>query len=394
MNDPRAGRRPPFRPEIELLEQNGITGVAFKRLHDPDVIPLWFGEGDCPTPPFIRQATKAALDEGNTFYNHTRGCQELRDAIKVYLDGLYGVDVHPDRISVPGSAMLGITIAAQFALSSGDHALVVSPVWPNIYNVFQVTGADVSHVRQRQTPEGWRLDLEDLRAEIRPNTQAIFVNSPCNPTGWIMRRAEQRELLDLCRERGLVLIADEVYHRTVFDAPVAPSFLEIADDEDPVIVVNGFSKAWAMTGWRIGWVVAPRRHAVQWAALSECFNTGTAVFTQHSGIAALTEGEDFVRELQAQYSRGRDIVDHYLKDHPRVRYSTPEGAFYGFPEVEGLRDSLAFVEDVLEQTNVGLAPGFTFGPGNESYFRLCFAQSHDRLERALGGVVQYIERHG
>ncbi|MDX1382981.1 MAG: pyridoxal phosphate-dependent aminotransferase [Thermoanaerobaculia bacterium] len=385
--------RPPFRPEIEAIEQNGITGVALPHLDDPDVIPLWFGEGDRETPEIIRRASKEALDRGDTFYVHTRGRQSLRDAIKDYLDELYQIDVHPDRVSVPGSAMLGITIAAQFALSTGDHGIIVSPVWPNIDNVFRVTGAEVSHVRQRQTGSGWYLDLDDLRAELRPGTRAVFVNSPCNPTGWIMPPEQQRELLDLCRERGLVLIADEVYHRTVFERRAAPSFLEIAGDEDPVVVVNSFSKAWAMTGWRIGWVVAPRRHAVQWAALSECFNTGSTVFTQNSGIVALTEGEDFVRELQLQYGRGRDIVDRHLAGHPRLRYSTPEGAFYAFPEVEGLGDSLAFVEGVLAEEKVGLAPGFTFGPGNDGYFRLCFAQSHDRLEEAMARVVRYIDRH-
>ena len=390
MAKPVPPRSSPFRPEIEAIRQNGITGVALKRLGDPAVIPLWFGEGDRVTPDFIRRAAIEALEAGDTFYNHTRGKQSLRDAIKVYLDDLYRIDVHPDRITVPGAAMLGVTIGAQWALSTGDHALVVSPVWPNIDTVFQVTGADIGHVRQRLEPDGWRLDLDDLRSALRPNTRAVFVNSPCNPTGWTMHRDQQLELLELCRERGIVIIADEVYHRTVFDGRAAPSFLEIAEDDDPVIVVNGFSKAWAMTGWRLGWVVAPRRHAMQWAALSECFNTGAAVFTQNAGIAALEKGEAFVRELQQQYGKGRELVGQYLSDHPRVEYSTPEGAFYAFPKITGMTDSLEFVESALAEIDVGLAPGFTFGPGNESHFRLCFAQSLERLEEALQRLVGFI----
>ena len=260
-----------FRPDIEALEQNGITGVAMPRWPDPSVIPLWFGEGDTPTPMFIREAAKRALDAGDTFYVNTRGRVELRTAIKTYLDNLYSIDVHPDRITVPGSAMLGVTIAAQMALQAGDHGLIVSPYWPNIETVFRVTGARISTVRQQETDAGWSLNATDIIAALEPETRCIYVNSPSNPTGWVMAREQQRTLLDHCRAHGIVLLADEVYHRTVYDSDTAPSFLSIAEDDDPLIVVNGFSKAWAMTGWRIGWMVAPKRLAVQMATSVRVF---------------------------------------------------------------------------------------------------------------------------
>ena len=239
---------------------------------------------------FIREAAKEALDAGDTFYTHTRGKQALRDALKRYLDALYGIDLDPDRITVPGSTMLGITIAAQMALSTGDHAIIVGPAWPNIESTYRATGAEVTYVRQRRTEAGWQLNLADIRAALRPRTRSLFVNTPCNPTGWVMPAAQQAELLELCRERNILLIADEVYHRSVYDGEVAPSFMTLARDDDPVIVVNGFSKAWAMTGWRIGWVVAPSRHAETWAVLSECFNTGATVFVQQAAITALERG--------------------------------------------------------------------------------------------------------
>jgi aspartate aminotransferase len=383
----------PFREEIESMEQNGITKVALPRLGDPDVIPLWFGEGDRVTPDFIRDAAKAALDEGITFYSHTRGRLELRDELKRYLDRLYGLDIHPDRITVPGSAMLGVTIAAQTACSTGDHALIVGPFWPNIEAVFRTTGARVSCVRQRLTESGWQLTAGEIAAAMRDDTKAVFVNSPCNPTGWIMGAEEQRELLAACRERGVLLIADEVYHRTVFDADRAPSFLEVAEDDDPLVVVNSFSKAWAMTGWRVGWVVTPRRLVIPWTALSECFNTGATVFAQRGAQAALAGGEEFVRELQGQYRRGRELVDAALGGHPLVDYVSPQGAFYAFPRIHGLTDSLAFVRGVLAEEDVGLAPGYTFGPDNDAHFRICFAQSPSRLEEGLGRLVRYIDRH-
>ncbi|NJN53062.1 MAG: aminotransferase class I/II-fold pyridoxal phosphate-dependent enzyme, partial [Gammaproteobacteria bacterium] len=192
----------PFRPEIEALQQNGITGVAMPRLPDPKVIPLWFGEGDIATPDFIRDAAKQALDAGDTFYVNTRGRNELRNAIKRYLDGLYDIDVHPDRITVPGSAMLGVTLAAQMSLTTGDHALIASPNWPNIETVFRVTGARVSFVRQQETDVGWTLSAADIIAAVEPETRCIYINSPCNPTGWVMSRPEQETLLDFCRGRG------------------------------------------------------------------------------------------------------------------------------------------------------------------------------------------------
>ena len=382
-----------LRPEVAALEQNGITGVALPRLGDPDVIALWFGEGDVATEGFIRDAAKQALDDGDTFYTHTRGRQDLRDALKRYLDALYGVDLEPDRITVPGSTMLGITIAAQMALGAGDHAIIVGPSWPNIESTYRTTGAEVDYVRKHRTDTDWHLDIDDIRAALRPRTRTLFVNTPCNPTGWMMPPEQQAELLELCRERNILLIADEVYHRNVYDRDVAPSFLTIANDDDPVIVANGFSKAWAMTGWRIGWVVAPSRFAEKWAILSECFNTGATVFVQRAAIAALERGEEVVARLREQHARGRDIVTEVLGRCPRIELTEPRGAFYAFPKVRGMRSSLAFAQGVLAEENVGIAPGYTFGPGNEEYFRLCFAQSHERLREGLDRIVRYIERH-
>lgn len=382
-----------MRHEFESLRQNGITQVGLPRLGDPSVIPLWFGEGDLPTPAFIRQAAKDALDAGLTFYTHPVGRPELRAAIKTYLDRLYAIDLEVGRIGVPGSTMLGISMAARMVLGPGDHGLIVSPNWPNIDRAFQMTGARFDFVRQRFGPAGWRLALDDLFTAVRPETTALFLNTPCNPTGWVMPGDEQQELLDFCRRRGIVIIADEVYHRNIFEGEVAPSFLSIATPNDPLIVVNGFSKAFAMTGWRLGWMVVPAGYGEQMAAFSECANTGAPPFIQSAGMVALSQGEPFVRELRERYRAGREAVMRRLAPHPRIELSEPTGAFYAFPRVRGLRSSLEFVNGLLAEKNVGLAPGFTFGPGNESHFRLCFAQSGQRLETALGRILDYLDSY-
>ncbi len=381
------------RPDIALLKQNGITAVAFTRMDDPKVIPLWFGEGDAVTADFIREAAKKALDDGETFYVHTRGIESLRLAIKSYLDSLYAMDVDPRRISVPGSAMIGVTIAAQMALNKGDEALIVSPHWPNIETTYAVTGAKINMVRQRETENGWQLSASEIVDKVTEKTRSIYINSPCNPTGWIMPRKDQEELLACCRERNILLIADEVYHRHIFGADVAPSFLQIAKDDDPVVVVNGFSKAWAMTGWRVGWVVTPVEQSEHWAIMSECFNTGATVFAQHACIAALERGEPVVQQMQSQYEAAAKLVNDAFEGQRRIKLAPPKGAFYAFPKIEGIRSSLNFTKALLAEEDVGVAPGYTFGIGNEQNIRVCFAQSHERLQEGLDRIVRFVERY-
>ena len=382
-----------LRDEFETLEQNGITAVALPRIGDPAVIPLWFGEGDAVTPEFIREAAKRALDDGLTFYDHPAGRADLRRAIKTCLDRLYGIDLAAGRIVVPGSSMLGIFMAARMALGAGDHGIIVCPAWPNIDRAFRMTGGSFDFVRQRLEPGGWRLELDDVFEAVRPNTTAVFLNSPNNPTGWVMSAEEQVRLLDFCRERGIVIIADEVYYRNVFEGEVAPSFLAVADPGDPLVIINGFSKAYAMTGWRLGWMVVPDGYEEQMDAYSECCNTGAPNFIQSAGIAALAGGDPFVREMREHYRAGRRSVMEILAPHPRIELNEPVGAFYAFPRLRGLRNSLEFAQGLLAEEDVGVAPGYTFGPGNEDHFRICFAKSREPLETALHRIVRYLDRH-
>ena len=381
-----------IRDDILALPQSGLAKIAVPRLNDPSVIPLWFGEGDRVTPRFIREAAAVALEDGKTFYSFTRGTEELRSAIQVYLQNLYGIELTPERITVPGAAMLCVTIAAQMSLNKGDHALAVSPHWPNIEYAMRITGAEFGIVRQRQTEAGWQLSAEEIIAATQTNTRCIFVNSPCNPTGWVTPRSEQEQLLAFCRERQILLISDEVYHRMVYDGEHSPSFLQLAREDDPLIVVYGMSKSWAMTGWRLGWVVHPPKLRQAWQIMSENFNTGAAVFTQRAACAALSQGEPLVRELRDHYAQGRDIVMEMLSPHPRISLSEPEGAFYAFPRLEGVTDSMAFAQALLDEKDVGVGPGYTFGAGNEQNIRLCFARSHDQLREGLTRLLGFLDR--
>jgi aspartate aminotransferase len=383
-----------IRDEISSLELSGITRIALEGFNIPDAVPLWFGESDLETPDFINEATKQALDGGKTKYSYARGHAPLRDALKVYLDNLYGGSLNPDRITVPGSTMLGVYMALQALVGKGDEIIMISPFWPNALSAVDIIGATTKDVRLEQKDGRWHLDMEKVKAAAGPRTKAIYVNTPSNPTGWVMTAAEQKEMLAFAREKGIGILSDEVYHRNLYDgSKVAPSFMEIATDDDAVFIVNGFSKAWAMTGWRLGWMITPGSMADQMAVYSECMNTGATAFIQYGGIAALEQGEDFLAEFQKRCTTNREMIMSIIGGHSRVELLEPQGAFYAFPRIEAKGTGLDLARGILHSEHVGVAAGYTFGADNEQHLRLCYAISPERLEPALRKIASYLDRN-
>jgi aspartate/methionine/tyrosine aminotransferase len=393
----------PIRPAIEALEPNGIGLVAMMGLGEPDLIPLWFGETDLVTPTFIREAAKQALDDGRTFYAQSRGIPQLREAIRGFHKRTVGADIAPERISLPGAATLAVVTALQILCDTGDNVVIVSPIWPSIFQAAQMVGAETRFVRLdddwQASPPRWTLDLDKVFASCDARTKAIFINSPGNPTGWIMPRAQQQAVLDFARARGLAVISDEVYGTLTFDGSAhAPSFLEIATGDDNLFVINSFSKAWAMTGWRIGWLVHPARLEKQLGVITIANNTGPTTFAQYGALAALSpQGDAFREEMRERCRVGREVVQGFINAQNRIRWIRPEGAFYGFLHMDGLRDSLHFAQELVRLARVGVAPGSAFGPAGDgqadSFVRVCFAQDPkllgeglSRIERALAGL--------
>ena len=383
----------PLRPEIESLETSGIMEVWQMGFGMADLIPFWVGEGDRPTPDFICEAAAEGLRAGLTFYTHKRGSPELREAIAGYLDGLLGTSLGAERVTVASSGMNGIMMSLQCMVGAGDNVLVVTPIWPNIFWAIHIAGGIMKPVRLEALPEGgFALDLDRLFDAVDARTKAIFIASPGNPTGWVMPREQQQAVLDLCRERGIWLISDEVYQRFVYERPAgerptSPSLLQIAGPEDPVLVANSFSKAWAMTGWRHGWLVHPPSMAEAYARVIEYNTSGGQAFLQQGCLAALRDGEAFVQAQVASCGQAAELLYRRLSAVPRVRIARPQGAFYAFFAVEGVTDSLAFAKEILRDTAVGLAPGSAFGPGGEGHLRLCFACSLDRLAEGLDRLL-------
>jgi aspartate aminotransferase len=373
----------PLRRTIAELPSSKIREVAALGMGKPGVIPLWFGEPDLPTPDFINRAASQALEAGHTFYTMNRGVPALREALAAYLGRLYARPIGVDRITVTASAMNALAILMQSLIDPGDNAVLTTPLWPNIAATVQIMGGEARAVPLAEGDAGWRLDLDRLFDSVDGCTRALFINSPNNPTGWMIEREEQQAVLEFCRARGIWILADEVYDRIVYDRPRAPSFLDIADSGDLVVGVNSFSKSWAMTGWRMGWLVAPDSFGPVLEKMNEYNIAGAPSMAQHAGIAALGQGESFVAESVARYRRSRDLVSERLTAIPRVGYVRPNAAFYAFFSVDGVSDSLAFAKDLLLRTGVGLAPGIAFGPAGEGHLRLCFASAPETLSRAM-----------
>jgi aspartate/methionine/tyrosine aminotransferase len=388
-----------IRPAIRSLGPSGITQVTALGLGDPDVLPLWFGETDLVTPPFIREAAIQALEDGRTFYTNARGILPLREAIRDFHRRTVGAEIGLERITVPGGAMLAVVTALQMVCEAGDNVVIVSPIWPNIFQASRVVGAEPRLVRLDEdwTAGRWHLDLDKLFDACDDRTKAMFLASPGNPTGWTLGCAEQKSILEFCRARGIAILADEVYGTLVYDgAAHAPSFLSIADDEDAVFAINSFSKPWAMTGWRIGWLVHPKSVEPAAAAMAQCNNTGSTHFVQYGALAALSpQGDAFRGELLERCRQGRDVVQDWIGRQNRVRWLKPDGAFYGFLHVDGLKDSLRFCQEMVKNDKVGVSPGWAFSLGDardDSYLRICFAQDSARLAEALQRLDRAIRK--
>lgn len=369
---------------FDQVRESEISQVWKLGFEVPDVIGLWVGEGDQPTPAFICEAASASLAAGHTFYTYKRGLPELQAAIQRYFLRHYAREVATERITVTGSGMNGILMIMQAILNPGDSVAVVTPAWPNVFAAIEIQRGQVRSVPLVAAGDRWRLDLERLFAACDERTRAIFIVSPGNPTGWLMTTEEQRAVLEFCRARNILYISDEVYHRFVYEGRgLAPSLIEIMAPDDPVAIVNSFSKTWAMTGWRLGWLITPPQLAQALDTLVEYNTSGSQAFLQHAAVVALDRGEDFAREQIERCGRGRDLVVQRFSAMPRIRLMRPDAAFYAFFGIEGVGDSLSFAKDLVRRARIGVAPGTAFGEAGQGWFRLCYAGSLDRLRRGL-----------
>lgn len=381
-----------IRGQIGRIPLENISNLAKHALDKSSgIIPLWFGEGDLATPAFIGEATYAAIRAGHTFYSYQNGIPELRDGLAKYHSQLLDTPIEHDRITVASGGMPAIMLAVEMLVDRGDNVIVIDPVWPNIGGIVKVVGGEVRSVRMDLGADGWTLDVDKVKAACDHKTKAIFFASPGNPTGAMIDDDTQRALIALGRERGIWLIADEVYHRLVYGKHAGPSILRLIELEDRVLIINSFSKSYAMTGWRLGWLVHPPSVGPILGMLTQFTSSGTTTFLQHGALAAIEQGEPFVAQMNSYCEAGMKLVCSELETMSRVRlHSRPNAAMYVFFEIDGLKDSRAACIEVLEKTRVGLAPGYFFGQGSDSFMRICYCRSPEALRDAMDRLRPFL----
>ena len=373
------------RPAVQSLRASQIREVANAGMGRDDILQFWFGEPDEVTPEFIRRAGIEALEAGDTFYTQNFGIPPLRAALADYVSRLHRPTAD-DTIVVTNSGMSALMLATQAIVGPGDRAVIVTPVWPNLVEIPKILGAEAVTFPLSIVDRRWTLDLDRLLAVLTPDTRMLYLNSPGNPTGWTIDRETQKTILAHCRRHGIWVLADDAYERLHYGPPgqeVAPSFLDLADPDERVISTNTFSKSWLMTGWRLGWIVAPPSLMPALGTLVE-YNTSCAPgFVQRAGLAAVLHGEPVIERTRERFRVARDFLHRRLDAIDGIEAALPSGAMYLFFKVRGVTDSLALCKRLVRKFGLGLAPGSAFGPEGEGFVRWCFASDIPRLEQGL-----------
>ena len=355
------------------------------------VLKLYFGESNIPTPEFIKQAARKAMEDGYTFYTSNAGLMSTREALARYYKEIHDVEVDPEsRIVITASGVQALNVGIRCVLNPGDEALVLTPAWPNGSAIVSMVNAIPVQIAQPLEGGRYGIDFDALEAAVSPRTRLLLYTSPSNPLGWVATVEEQSRLLEFARRHQLWLMADEVYERLNYSQSATPSILRLTTPEDAVMVVQSFSKSYCMTGWRLGWLVARKDLAARAAQLNEFIISHAPSFTQRAGETALLCGEDSLKELVARLKQNRDYCLGELRTMPGLTVPEPEGAFYLFPRMDGLRDSFEFCKRLLLETKVGLAPGVAFGAGGEGSFRICYAAELPILKEAMARLKAFL----
>ena len=381
-----------LRPEVLGVRESPMVQIATVAESMPGSVKLCYGESDMVTPDFICRAADDAMRAGHTFYTHTAGSPDLRQAIARKVLELQSVEYRPSEIMATVGATAAIFTAIRASVGPGDNAIVVTPAYAIFSNAVIMAGAEPRAVSLEREGSRFRLDIDRVRRAIDRDTRMLIVNSPSNPTGWLMSTAEQTALAELAAEHELVILADEVYERLVYEGTIATSFARVMPDKDYLIVVNSFSKNYNMTGWRLGWAQSSESVIRAMYKAAEFITSNPAAMVQQAGIVALRDGESYLRDLRSHYAHRRAQVKAALAMIPGIDVAEPEGAFYVFFRVAGLDDSTAFTSSLVQETGLALTPGVAFGPAGEGYVRLCFAASEPTVTDALRRFAEFMAK--
>ena len=357
-------------------------GRAYSKETGKEVLAAWFGEGNKPTKNIIYNETIKSLNNGNTFYTYQNGLPKIREALSNYMNNVFDLDTIPENHSLVTGGMLGIKIICDMLIEKGDEVVIVGPVWPNIRSSVILKEGKIKEVNIKLTDK-WDLDFKELFSAVSDKTKMVFINSPSNPTGWMLTEEEQEKIISFLRKKNCWLISDEVYHQIVYDRDNSSSFLKFSRPDDKLIVINSSSKSFNMTGWRIGWLSHPENLGSHIAKLVQISTTGVPEFLQEGFYSALINYKSIVSEIKNDLKKSRDFLFKRTKNWSKIQMPYTNAAFYSFFKVKGMKDSIKFAKYLIEKTQVGLAPGVAFGKSGEGHLRLCFASDLKYLENIL-----------
>jgi aspartate/methionine/tyrosine aminotransferase len=359
----------------EALERAGI-----------DVVHLEFGEPDFEAPPVVREALQRALKDGRTRYTHSLGILPLREAIAEHYATTYGVTVSPDQILITAGTSPAMLLLFGHLLDPGDEVVLSDPYYACYPNFIRYADGRPVYVGVTEE-DGFQYRPEAIRERLTARSRAIVINSPANPTGTVLSPERMAAIAELGREHGPLIVSDEIYHGLSYEAPDRT----ILEFTDRALVLNGFSKAYAMTGWRLGWVIGPREHIRALQKLYGNFFISTNEFVQWAGVAALREAGEDSRRFRAIFDERRRAMITGLRSIGFGVRAEPTGAFYVLANARHLSsDSVSLAYEILDGTHVAVTPGAAFGANAEGYLRFSYASSIERIQEGLDRIARFL----
>ena len=356
-----------------------------------EIVHLEIGEPDFDTPSNIIEAAGTALREGYTHYSPSAGIPELREAIAEYTSETRGVEVRPEHVVVTPGAKPIMFFSILALIEPGDEVLYPNPGFPIYESMINFVGAKpVPLVLEEE--RDFRFDVSQLADKVSPRTRMIIINTPENPTGAILTRGDLETIAQVAEEHDLVVLSDEVYERLVYEGEHV-SFLSLPGVRERTILLNGFSKTYAMTGWRLGYGVMPEEIAVHITRLMTNSNSCTATFTQWAGVEALRGPQDASYKMVEEFKRRRDVIVPGLNAIKGLRCAEPKGAFYVFPNIEGTQmNENEFADYLMEEAGVAVLAGTSFGEYGRGFIRISYANSVENIKKALASIEVAVDK--
>ncbi len=357
-----------------------------------EIIHFEIGEPDFDTDSKVKEALLEALNKGETHYTASQGILSLREEISRYEKNFRNIDVSPDNVVITPGGKPILLFVLMAILNDGDNVLLPSPGYLSYSSLVRFAGGQPIYysinVEERNT-----IDPDEIKSKITRRTKAIIINYPSNPTGKMASATDLLEILEIARDRKILIISDEVYSRITYEKEhISITRMAEKDDKGLLVIVDGFSKTYAMTGWRLGWGVLPDVLVKPVVKIIQNSISCVPPFVQHAGIVALKEGDDFVKKMVTEFRKRRDVIYDILQESDRLFIPKPEGAFYFFPRILDLKmSSVEFTKGLLEKYGVAMLPGSAFGPTGEGHIRISFANSLENLQKGAQFLLKYLK---